>query len=374
MSLELYEDFLENSRNRKLVFWGASLRGLVCMGNLPEKVYCFGDSDEKKWGTCLNGVSVRPTGELLKEAEEIVIVVTSVFFDEISKQLKDMGFKHIYPFGIFYYRLLNAAESFSRCCIIPINAMSFDGSEYRLRDSVDLINGNTGKINEVRSSLCDEKSRYVFDTFVKNLKYNYYDYSDILEPGKHYFPEGIFTFSDDEIFIDAGCYDCANTLDFIEAVGGKFSQAYCFEPDSISYDRCCDIINSIPAISGRCTVIKGGLSDGNKTMQFHESGATDSGVSASRGSVVDVQLYKLDDKVDRATFIKMDIEGEELNALAGAENIIKKCKPKLAISIYHKYEDLWEIPLYIKQLVPEYRFYMRHHSSSYNEKVLYATI
>lgn len=74
------------------------------------------------------------------------------------------------------------------------------------------------------------------------------------------------------------------------------------------------------------------------------------------------------------TFIKMDIEGAELEALEGAKTTIVKNKPKLAICLYHKPDDLWKIPLYLKDLVPEYKFYIRHHGKVRWETVLYATI
>jgi len=75
---------------------------------------------------------------------------------------------------------------------------------------------------------------------------------------------------------------------------------------------------------------------------------------------------------DRVTFIKMDIEGSELEALKGAEKSIIKWRPRLAISIYHKPEDILEIPAYLLGLVPDYNFYIRHYSSGLHETVLYA--
>ena len=73
-----------------------------------------------------------------------------------------------------------------------------------------------------------------------------------------------------------------------------------------------------------------------------------------------------------ATFIKLDIEGCELEALKGAKNTIIKYHPKLAICVYHKPEDIFEIPKYILSLVPNYKLYIRHYSNVELETVLYA--
>lgn len=72
------------------------------------------------------------------------------------------------------------------------------------------------------------------------------------------------------------------------------------------------------------------------------------------------------------SFIKMDIEGADLEALKGCQNTIRRYHPKLAISVYHKPEDIIEIPCYIKELVPEYRLYLRHYGNGDTETVLYA--
>ena len=74
------------------------------------------------------------------------------------------------------------------------------------------------------------------------------------------------------------------------------------------------------------------------------------------------------------SFMKMDIEGAELRALHGAEKQIRTNRPKLAVCVYHKNEDILEIWNYLRELVPEYRFYLRHHTTAGAETVLYALI
>jgi FkbM family methyltransferase len=75
--------------------------------------------------------------------------------------------------------------------------------------------------------------------------------------------------------------------------------------------------------------------------------------------------------LDRVDFIKMDIEGAELDALKGAEASIRKYRPKLAISLYHKPDDFETIPRYLAELDLGYRFYLDHHTIYQNETVLF---
>ena len=101
----------------------------------------------------------------------------------------------------------------------------------------------------------------------------------------------------------------------------------------------------------------------------------DAGMKEISEKVLEIPVMPIDEAIetgDRVTMIKMDIEGSELEALKGAKQTIQRDKPKLAICIYHKPEDIIEIPCYIKELVPRYRLYLRHYGNGDTETVLYA--
>ena len=68
----------------------------------------------------------------------------------------------------------------------------------------------------------------------------------------------------------------------------------------------------------------------------------------------------------------MDIEGMEIPALKGGKKLIERCYPTLAICMYHKETDYWEIPMLIKENWPDYKIYIRHHTDLMNETVCYA--
>ena len=96
--------------------------------------------------------------------------------------------------------------------------------------------------------------------------------------------------------------------------------------------------------------------------------------SAAEYHTVSIDDYVMQNAVEKIDFIKMDIEGSEAAALMGSEKTIKKFKPKLAICVYHKKDDLWTLPQLIKSLVPEYQFYLNHHTISGIETVLYCRV
>ena len=117
-----------------------------------------------------------------------------------------------------------------------------------------------------------------------------------------------------------------------------------------------------------------GLWKGTGEIGFNESGGADSRLDMS--AVKKVQVDTIDHLCagDKITFIKMDIEGSERYALEGAVQVIKRDKPRMAICIYHSPEDMYEIPFWIKNTVPEYKLYIRHHSDNDCETVVYATL
>lgn len=98
------------------------------------------------------------------------------------------------------------------------------------------------------------------------------------------------------------------------------------------------------------------------------SRVSDSGTSS-------IEVDKIDNLIShdiKVTMIKMDLEGVELEALKGAKAIIKKHKPKLAIAVYHKIDDLIELPKYIQSIVADYNFYLRAQCFDSVDVILYA--
>jgi len=117
------------------------------------------------------------------------------------------------------------------------------------------------------------------------------------------------------------------------------------------------------AVSSRTYVTSGDRSDSDRIAPGGL--AIDSFASTSLDDYASSKLSRVD-------FIKMDIEGAEMDAIDGAAKIIRELKPRLAISAYHKPDDLWEIPIKLKSLNPSYKLYFGHHSPVRWESVFYA--
>lgn len=202
--------------------------------------------------------------------------------------------------------------------------------------------------------------------------YRHYIFSGL---EKQYFEDEIIEYNDYEFFVDAGSLNLGTSLEFIERAknaGTKTAKVVAFEPNREAFADC----NRIAGMHNEedITIYNAGLWSRDTRLHFIEGSTGDSRVSDEETELsIDVMALDLHVK-EPVTFIKMDIEGAEMEALKGCANIIKKDKPKLAICIYHKQEDLIDIPLYVKELVPEYKLYVRHYSNCNSETVLYAVL
>ena len=184
---------------------------------------------------------------------------------------------------------------------------------------------------------------------------------------KQYFDLEFLPHDKDEVFVDCGCLDGMTSKSFINWSREEYEQIYAFEPDPAQTKKCITALSNEKAI-----VYEVGVWDKKEELRFNGF-LEGSSYIASGGEQV-IFADRLDDVLNnkRVTFIKMDIEGAELKALKGAERLIKNNKPKLAISIYHKPEDIYDIPLLLLEINPDYVFYIRHYSVSASETVLYA--
>ena len=192
-------------------------------------------------------------------------------------------------------------------------------------------------------------------------------------PENQYFDPELIGFVDHEVFVDCGAYTGDSAAAFAEAIrksgSGDYSEIISFEPSAANFAQC--VARNLPR--HRC--LKLGCSDSFRRIAFRDDSSSSAVFMPDADGDGDILEVDAIDNVlagGRATFIKMDIEGAELDALKGAEKTIRAWRPLLAICAYHKPEDLIAIPQFIRSLVPDYRWYLRAYRREAIEVVLYA--
>lgn len=171
-----------------------------------------------------------------------------------------------------------------------------------------------------------------------------------------------------EYFVDAGALDGETTEYFLTHF--ENGHAYTLEPNP----KQLDIIRERLRPYSQAEILPFGVYDQNTVMRFENRDERKGSSKLSESGELEVEVRRLDDLMEgrRVTFLKMDIEGSELAALRGAERIIREQRPKLAICVYHKPEDIWEIPAFILGCCADYKLYLRHYSMGITETILYA--
>ena len=320
--------------------------------NLPyfNKIEGVLDNDKKRVGGSFKTLNIFSLDYLEQfNNDDILVIITSdYYYEKMKKQILDIGIRKVIPYW----------------------------------NSPLYIEFLTEKIECVKKIVEDDKSKDILDSILnyrKNDILNWHKINDEVP----YFPMGIFNLNDSEIFVDAGSYT-GDTIDTFVEKTGKWKKIYCIEPDVKNLQKLkgnhnkTDNLEIVYAALGKentTTNFYSGLGCGSRinyeNITYHFDDPRD---IMSERSITTVNLITLDSLNIDATFIKMDIEGAEVNALKGSSETILRCKPKLAICLYHDPTDLWEIPLFLKKLVPEYKIYIRHHSDTYCDTILYAKV
>lgn len=215
----------------------------------------------------------------------------------------------------------------------------------------------------------DEQSR---TEFVAQLRWRLLgDFEELGDPLRdQYWQRDLIHLCGDSVFVDAGAFDGDTLAQFVDFTGGKFRRAYLFEPDRQNRSVINDRLKALPEdIRSRVEVFGFAVAEREFDVSF-DGGA---GASSAPGSGTDVvHCVTLDHALpEPPDLIKYDIEGFELLGLSGTRRIIAEHSPYLTVCAYHTQSHLWEIPLLIHSMNPNYGFYLRPHGQIW-ETVCYA--
>ena len=240
--------------------------------------------------------------------------------------------------------------------------------EFEFADYYNVVKEHSVELEKFYSKLADEHSRNVMIAYINaKISGNPEALVNLNVDGEQmYYPEFLHL-SDNEVFVDCGAFDGDSVISFIKKTEGKYSKIYAFEPDKHNIEK----LKKNTSQFNNIEIIEKGCFSGKATMYFQDGQELSSSVS-NQGNV-SINVDAVDNIISgKVTFIKMDIEGSELEALKGAQNIIRSNHPSLAISLYHRSDDLFYIPQYIYELSNTYKFFLRHYGGFSYELILYA--
>lgn len=184
-----------------------------------------------------------------------------------------------------------------------------------------------------------------------------------------YFDKTLVKCNEEEVFVDCGAY-VGDTIESFIKNYGKYKKIYSYEPSKENLKKCTDNTKDYNNIEIR----NFGVGEKNKVVKFIENGPSSVVVDENVNDENNINVVSIDEDIqEKIDFLKMDVEGQEINALLGAINHIKEDSPKLAICVYHISSDIWKIPKLIASVNQNYYFYLRHYENNVPfESVLYA--
>lgn len=356
----LYELFLQDFERAMtcLVLYGAgtycdwAMRFLSQHGIVPDYII---DKNKKGEKNAIPIISLQDARVLYENKPFRVLIATPMYEEEARTELyKFVAKERIYSFECeLYYSFIHDLDAYRKFLL-----------------------DNENNLMEFYYELEDEFSRDTMENVLKGRVSGDLAYFRKCRRPDQYFIRELFDKNMKGTFLDVGA-SIGDTLEkFFERTEHSFEKLYCFEPSQDAYEI---LQKKAEKYGDRIVLVNKGAWDKKEVLRFHqdaEHGASKI-VSDKQEKTIQISADKLDamvDSKDKVVHIKMDIEGAEERALKGASEIIKRDKPMLAICVYHKNDDLIRIPQIIKGLVPEYKFYLRHHNVAGTETVLYAVV
>lgn len=316
------------------------------------KIFCYADNDASKQNKSFLGKAVIPPDGLKKSS--YVVIIASLWARDIAKQLFDLGCKYL-DFSFFV--------DFPRWK---------DHFNYRIFDA---------------KKACEVGQKYLAGedliSYLSCIRYRQtYNPLELAVPGfDHYMSKSVAPNSND-IYIDGGAWQ-GDTLLELKKLCGNSIEVHCFEPDEKNYSSLEETIAKSKI--SNFYLVKKALWNEDTLLRFvtstesvHTMQSRVSTNHLSNDKFTEVLAITLDNYSDtinkRPTYIKLDIEGAEPQALEGASTLLRESPPKLAISAYHEPNHLWQLIEQIAYSNSNYRFWFVHHSQHLFESVIYAKV
>ena len=349
---------------RRIVIYGAGglgqsvLHGLRANGVEP---LAFADRNPAMHGTRVGELEVHPPEEAIRRFGSDSVFVVAVWnpaasggLREIAAFLSATGCRRVAPFTWLFWKY---PQTF-----LP----------YYLWDLPSRLHAQSSAVRQAFTLIAGARSQA---EFLHHLELRLTgDFRCVRPPDgdTQYFPSRLFRPREDECFVDCGAFDGDSLRALAGWTGGRFRKAVAFEADPLNFAALERTVSTEPKLKGRVRAVRAAVGRNRSMVRFAASGRGNAGISDSGDIVVD--CVPLDDALldEQPTYIKMDIEGAELDALHGGSATLCRRRPLLAVCTYHAQDHLWQVPLGVRELMPESRLVLRSYCVDGFDLVCYA--
>lgn len=350
--------------NKPLVIYGAGDLGKMAQEffetlGIPFLYVVDANPDRHRGDSAWNGISILKPAEVPPEhrAEYLLaICIATASYTSITDPIIKQGWKDVVPF-------YDIAEAYTDG--YPLSNGWFTGA---------LSADDLRKTEHVLDHWADDISRAHHLQFIAwhSLRQEWaFDGAPVTTSDRFFIPEILSVFHGQEVFLDGGAHHGKVSLRFMDTVHHKFAKVYAIEPDKHNVKVLRTNLGSEKiSASQKVEVIECALGkESGVTTFLHGLNYASQFSSIAQESVSVRTLNEMDLP---ATFIKLHLEGWELDALEGSLRVLNKYRPILAVTTYHKRNGLWQLPYLIMQKLPNYVFLLRLHSWMGTGCVLYA--
>jgi len=356
--------------SRRVVLIGAGnlgCRAVAAMNAAGAAPVAIADSDQRLHGTDVAGMRVLPVELAVQRFPDAAFVVTiwgarSPHRIAVSEtRLRALGAYVIVPMAWLFWKYHTALPHYF----------------------LDLPHGILAQRGEVErgfGALSDGASRGVFVGQVEARLSGRIDRLGDPVAGEQYLAADLWRPRHDECVIDGGAFDGDTLLSWLRERGPAFASWLAIEPHPANVAALRATVATLPAsVRERVRTESFALGAASGAMAMAASGVANAGATRSAddsgGSIrIGVSVRPLDDIVDddQVSFVKLDIEGDELEALSGMRGVVSRSRPVLAVCAYHRQDHLWRVPLALAELLPEARIHLRPHGAEGWDLVAYA--
>lgn len=290
----------------------------------------FFASDEFVRGHSFQGHLVHTLSQIENIVDDFVIVLAfAAGYESLYKRINEIAQKH----------LLLAPD-------VPVAGNNLFTYQYYL--------DNKDKFDAVYDMLEDEQSRRTYENVINFKISGKIDYlNNCTSPAEEFYGQ-LIPLSDSEVYVDLGAYNGDTVMGFSDACGGRYKHIYAFEPNIKNFRK----LERNTAHMQDVTLFNAGAWSSCGTLHFTTNEGRMS--RASESGKAETECLAVDKAVSEpATLIKLDVEGAEKEAITGAGRHIKS-GAKVICALYHRSEDMFELPLMLKKLNPKLKLYIRH--------------